>query len=142
LAVEYENLVYSLVQIIHNFGAVTVVGTPVTALLLAWQSQLAGRQESLRQMTWLMMAGWLLQILTGIGFGAVSLLVYAQLPDIAGVALVALAVKIVCAIIGIVLCFIQLRRKAEGNTSPWSWRVCTGLGVTALIAAGVLRWYS
>ncbi len=139
---EYENIVYATVQIVHNLGAVTVVGAPVTAPRLWTIWTLAGRQESLRQMTWLMIAGWLLQILTGIGFGLVSLFFYAQLPDIAGIALGALVIKIACAILGVVLGAICLRRGKDGRAGHSVWRLEIGLGITALIAAGLLRWFS
>ena len=133
-----ENLAYALTQLVHNFGAVAVVGAPAYALgtggALATELRLAR----------LVAAGWALQIASGAGFGAVSYYYYGLLPDIHGIALAALYVKIACAAAGLVLA-LGFRARA----APWSetrrrraWRALLALGSAALAAAAFLRWFS
>jgi hypothetical protein len=58
-----ENFIYTLVQLVHNFGAVAVVGSPAAPLCLSREDQFA-RHE----LAWLMVLGWLAQGASGIGF--------------------------------------------------------------------------
>ena len=58
-----ENFIYTCVQIVHNFGAVAVVGSPAVALWLGRENKIA-----LHKLTWLMALGWLAQAASGIGF--------------------------------------------------------------------------
>lgn len=136
---DLQNLSYAAVQVVHNFGAVAVVGGP--AFLLLADSPHFVLQ---RKLAWFAAGGWLLQILSGIGFGVVSYNGYGSLPDIHGIAIAALYIKIVCASAGFFAALTFL-----GYASDWSERRCRRIwqflllsGVTALTAAAVLRWFS
>ncbi|HEY6096284.1 MAG TPA: hypothetical protein VIU93_15190 [Gallionellaceae bacterium] len=137
--VDLQNLSYAGVQVAHNFGAVAVVGGPAL-LLLAGASQSALQ----RRVAWLVGGGWLLQILSGAGFGVVSFIGYGSLPDIHGIAIAALYIKVLCALAGLVTALALL-----GKAGVWSerrrahvWQLLLGLGFTALTAAAFLRWFS
>lgn len=133
-----QNLGYALTQVVHNFGAAAVVGGALAAL---WPSP---RPEFERLLCWLVYLGWLAQIASGSAFGAISYYYYGHFPDIAGIAVAALAIKVGCAVTGISLAVWFLlgasswregRRKAV-------WHALAGLGATALTAAAFLRWFS
>lgn len=134
-----ENLVYALVQVVHNFGAAGVVGGAVFAL---WPATHA--PGSLRRLAWVVLVAWAAQIVSGVGFGLTSLYYYGLLPDIRGVAVIALVVKILAAVLGLIIIAVYL-----GRSRGWSeiqrlrlWHVSAWLGVIALTAAAFLRWFS
>ena len=134
-----ENLAYALVQLIHNFGAVSVVGGSVAAL---WPS--AQGLAAQRGLAWLLLAGWAAQAISGALFGVVSVLYYGQPPDIHGVAVAALVVKVACAVAGF-LCAAGFLRFARHWSEAARRRCCRALaafGAIALAAAAFLRWYS
>jgi hypothetical protein len=90
--VDLQNLAYALTQVIHNFGAVAVVGGAATAL---W---LTPRQPVLeRSLAWLVALAWAAQIISGVSLGAISFYYYGRFPDISGIATAALAIKITSA---------------------------------------------
>ena len=133
------DFIYTCVQLAHNFGAVTVVGSPAVALWLG-QNHKIGQH----QLAWLMVIGWFAQGASGAGFGLTSLYLKGQIPDVTGIAWVALVVKIACALTGFILAMVYLRSGASG----WSSRsqvllrmIMLGLAVTALSGAAFLRWY-
>ncbi len=134
-----ENLAYALVQVIHNFGAAAVVGG---AVLACWPVP-AGRQAG-RRLAGLVCLAWALQAASGAGFGAVSYYHYGRFPDIHGIAVAALAVKMLCAAAGFALSAAYLYRGAQlsaaGRERIWRW--LAALGVVALTAAAFLRWFS
>lgn len=134
-----ENLAYTLVQIIHNFGAAAVVGGAVFSFWPARQNAAV-----LRRLAWLVLFAWGAQAVSGALFGAVSLHYYGQFPDIHGIAVAALGIKIAAAVIGFILVAVHLR--SDGRWSDTArfraWRVLAGLGVIALTAAAFLRWFS
>ena len=135
---DLQNLLYALIQVVHNFGAVAVVGG---ALLARWPVPLDGAQ---RPLAWLVLAGWTGQGLSGISFGIVSYAYYGQLPDIHGIAIVALLIKIACAATGLIVTFMWLRHASQWDEARRKrlWDLLTALGVTALAAAAFLRWFS
>lgn len=133
---EAENLYYAAVQIAHNFGATAVTGGPI--MVLAW----AQRVEVQHRIARLVLAGWLVQVLSGAAFGALSLHYYGQLPEIHGAALVALVIKLGCAAAGIGLGLFSLSIAWEGRRRVLLWRTQAGCAIVALSAAGVLRWFS
>ena len=144
----WQNLGYAAIQVAHNFGAVAVVGGPLFAL---WPMRLAAQAQ--RRLAALVLAGFIVQAVSGAGFGAVSYYWYGQFPDIHGVAIVALVIKIVCAVIGAVVALVYLVREppttgadsagvAAVRFQPLLWGVLLTLGVTGLSAAAVLRWFS
>ncbi|MDA1106800.1 MAG: hypothetical protein O2845_00140 [Proteobacteria bacterium] len=133
-----ENLTYTLVQLAHNFGAVTAVGTAAAALWFV-HAEVA----QLRLARWMSIA-WAVQALSGAGFGATSYYYYEKFPDIKGIAIAALVVKVVCALTGFMLAY------SYPKTAPrWTparrdraWRVMFSLSAAALTAAAFLRWFS
>ena len=136
---DWQNTTYALVQIAHNFGAVAVVGTPVFMLWAARHGILPGRAPA-----WLVLCAWAMQVASGAAFGATSYYWYGAFPDIHGLAVAALAIKMGCAAAGIGLAGLLLvgRPGREGilHRRPWNWLLAAG--ATALTAAAVLRWFS
>jgi len=131
-----SDLPYALVQVVHNLGAAGVVAPPVGAL---WLSR--GGAPS-RRLAWLSTASWALQALTGAGFAAVSWLGKGALPEVEGVALQALAVKVACTLVGVSAGAILLRlRSATGAPSRWLWATSLAAALGALFGAAFLRWY-
>ncbi len=134
-----ENLAYTGVQLAHNFGAVAVVASAAAVVWLV-----PGNALLQRKLARLMALGWVVQGVSGPLFGAVSLGFYGKLPDIKGIAIAALAIKIVSLVMGLVLVLGYLE-KAEA----WSeqrrhatWRTLTVLAFIPLASAAVLRWFS
>ena len=134
-----ENLGYALIQIAHNFGAVAVLGGAVCAL-----SPVRRVQPGARGIAWLVLAGWLVQITSGVAFGVASFIYYGRLPDIHGVAVAALLIKIGCAISGAALSVVYLKRQAlwSGRQRTATWTALATLAAIALSAAALLRWFS
>jgi hypothetical protein len=132
---DYQNLAYAVTQIAHNFGAVTVVGGAVSALV--WRDAAAQRR-----LAWMVLAGWLVQALSGATFGAISYYYYSKFPDLHGIAVVALRVKMGCAALGFSLAGWQLIGKPTETVRRNVWVVLCCLGVLALTSAALLRWFS
>jgi hypothetical protein len=135
MTMDFQNLAYAITQIVHNFGAVTVVGGAAFALLCR-------EFEIQRELSWIVFAGWLVQAVSGLTFGAISYYYYAKFPDIFGIAVVALIVKVICAVLGITLAGRQLIAQHKEKSRRNSWFILCGLGVLALSSAAVLRWFS
>ncbi|HUW51272.1 MAG TPA: hypothetical protein VMV75_09700 [Sulfuricella sp.] len=134
-----QNLAYALIQVAHNFGAAAVVGSAVFALWLKpWQS---GLQKPL---AWVILAGWATQAASGGAFGAVSWLYYGQFPDIHGIAIAALVIKMACAATGFILAAVYLYSGVAWSERAHQaiWRTLAALAATALTAAAFLRWFS
>lgn len=134
-----ENLAYALTQLLHNFGAVVVVGGAALALVTA--AMPAEREVRLALVVAL---GWSVQMASGVTFGAVSLYFYGRLPDLHGIAVAALTVKIACAILGLALSVAVLTNAAQWSSAARrrSWHALAALGAAALAAAAFLRWFS
>ena len=134
-----ENLGYALAQVLHNFGAVVVLGGAGFAL---WAPALSPVRE--KPLAQLVALGWTVQIASGAGFGAISYYFYGRLPDIHAVATAALAIKITCAIAGLALALFLLSRGERWNEMRrrYSWRALAVFAATALAAAAFLRWFS
>jgi hypothetical protein len=132
-----QNLAYSVVQVFHNFGAVAALGGSLAAGLSA--SADAGRKSA-----WLALAGWATQAASGAAFGAVSFYFYHRLPDIAGVAVGALVLKMLCAATALPLLAAYLLRGAgwTRRTKIVVSHTAALLSAIALGAAAVLRWFS
>jgi hypothetical protein len=131
-------LVYALVQAVHNLGAVAVVASPAVAL------GSRGRGESgERRLAWVLLAAWGLQAASGAGFAAASYGLKGALPEVTGVALAALVVKMAATAAGLTLGALLLwaRRLASGRPRAVAWTLGLGLAVAALTAAAPLRWY-
>ncbi len=134
-----QNLAYALVQLVHNFGAVAVVGSAAAALWLAPPASVL-----LRALAWTALGGWAAQAASGATFGAVSYFYYGRFPDLHGIAVAALMVKMACATAGIVLAAAYLRFGAAWSQAGCrvAWHFLLGLAVIALSAAAFLRWFS
>lgn len=134
-----QNLAYAVVQVVHNFGAVAVVGGAVAARWLARDAP-----ATQRRLAWLVLGGWLAQAASGASFGAVSYHFYGQFPDIHAIARAALLVKMACAAGGILLATTYLRGAAGWLPAKRGtvWSMLLALGVTALASAAFLRWFA
>ena len=135
MTLDIQSLAYAVTQVIHNIGAVTVVGGSVVAV--AWHESIVWRKLSR-----MVLAGWIVQALSGTTFGAISYYYYAQFPDLLGIAVVALIVKVVCAALGVALATVQLTGLFSEAALRFSWLAMCFLGVLALTSAAVLRWFS
>lgn len=134
-----DNVAYALIQTIHNLGAALAFGG-------AWAGRALARSGDSRPAAALLwvLAAWFTQIVTGALFGAMSLYFYGRLPDIHGIAVTALAVKIACAAAGAVLTVVFWNHHGRrGLPLPRrAWDALMALAVVALIAAAFLRWFS
>lgn len=136
---DLQNLGYAAIQVVHNFGAVAVVGSAACAL---WRGpQLAAMRKPL---SWIMLAGWAAQAASGAAFGLVSWLYYGRFPDIHGIAVAALLIKMGCAAAGFALVAAYIYRGAGWGqrAQQATWRALATLAAAALTAAAVLRWFS
>lgn len=138
IAVDIQNLGYALTQVVHNFGASAVIGGAGASL---W---LAPRPEPDRSLAWLVCLGWAAQIASGSAFGAISFYYYGKFPDIGGLAIAALAIKVACAVFGFSLAAFYILRAASWTAilRRKIWLMLAGLSATALTAAAFLRWFS
>lgn len=134
---DLQNLAYASIQVVHNFGAVAVVGSAAYGL---WSGP--GRMR--KPLAWIMLAGWAAQAVSGGAFGAVSWLYYGRFPDIHGIAVAALLIKMVCAAAGFMLAAAYLYRGIgwSERAQQTAWRALATLAATALSAAAFLRWFS
>ncbi|MGO9483583.1 MAG: hypothetical protein ACLPX9_03215 [Rhodomicrobium sp.] len=132
-----QNLIYALIQVAHNFGAAAIVGIGVYETWLV-------RGSPERRLGLLLAAVWALQASSGALFGIVSYYYDGQLPDIHGVAIEALLLKITCAVLGFVLA-VAYAKWGSGWSAPkcrFIWAASFALGAVALSAAAFLRWFS
>jgi hypothetical protein len=135
----FENLNYAIVQLAHNFGAAAVVGFAILALYPTAQPVTVQRRFAL-----FVGFGWAVQVVSGMGFGAVSYYYYEKFPDLSGVAFAALLIKIFCAAGGLGIAALYVRRAAgwTDERRRAAWKMLGALGVTALAAAAFLRWFA
>ena len=134
-----QNLIYALIQAIHNFGAVTVVGVAASAL---WVARGAGGIQ--HRLALLLVVAWAVQAVTGVLFGISTFYFEGHLPDIHGIAVDALIIKIFCASSGLVLAVTYVKRDLVWSATGriLAWRVLLMLGTVALGSAAFLRWFS
>jgi len=134
-----QNLIYALIQVIHNFGAVTVVGTAASALWLV-----RGNAAVQNRLALLAAVAWAIQFASGLLFGITTYYFDHHLPDIHGIAVDALLVKVSCAIAGFVLAVAYVRLNSGWTLTRQllAWRILLVLGVIALPSAAFLRWLS
>lgn len=133
-----ENLAYALTQVVHNFGAVAVLGGAVFAL---WP---VPRLEFGRTFAGLILVAWIAQLLSGGTFGLVSYHYYGETPDLSSVAMTALVIKIVAAFSGVLLSALFLLRGRQWRPDgvKRTFQGLATLGAVALTAAAFLRWFS
>ena len=134
-----QNLIYALIQVIHNLGAATVVGTAVSALWLV-----PGNAAVQHRLALVLAFAWAIQAASGVLFGVTTLFFEGNLPDIHGIAVDALLIKIFCAIVGFIVAFtyVKLNLGWAANKLLLAWRLSFVLGVAALSSAAFLRWFS
>jgi hypothetical protein len=134
-----QNFIYALIQVIHNFGAATVAGTVASALWLV-----RGDAAVRHRLAILAAAAWAVQAASGALFGITTFYFEKHLPDIHGIAVGALLIKIFCAVAGFILAVAYAK-----SDSAWArdrqllvWRVLLAAGLVALASAAFLRWFS
>ena len=134
-----QNFIYALIQVIHNFGAVTVVGTAASALWLA-----EGNAAVKHRLAIFAAIAWAVQAASGVLFGASTFYFEGHLPDIHGVAVDALLIKIGCASAGFVLTVTYVKLDSGWSVAKqlFAWRASLTLSTIALSSAAFLRWFS
>ena len=134
-----QNFIYALIQVIHNFGAVTVVGTAVSALWLV-----RGNIVVQHRLALFMAMAWAIQAASGMLFGITTFWYEGHLPDIHGIAVIALLIKIACAMAGFVLAaaYIKWHSGWAAKKRLIAWRASFMLAAIALGSAAFLRWFS
>ena len=139
---DLQNLAYALTQVVHNLGAVSVVGAATVAVAGGLKAR-APRDPD-RRLGWVALVGWALQGASGAAFGAISHLYFGRFPDIHGIAIAALLLKMGCAATGFSLSAVLLARGSGWSDAARrrSWRILLALALTALTAAAFLRWFS
>jgi len=129
-----------LTQVVHNFGAVAVIGFAARA---RWaQTSIALKQQ--RRLAWLVLGGWVVQGVSGATFGAISYASFGRFPDIHGIAVAALLLKVACALAGFSVSALVLAREAflSPQQRRHAWTALFAFAATALVAAAFLRWFS
>ena len=81
---------------------------------------------------------------SGACFGAISYAGYGSFPDIHGIAIGALVLKMACAAAGFSVAALYLAREANWSAPgrQRAWTTQLALALTALAAAAFLRWFS
>lgn len=132
-------VIYALIQVVHNFGAAAVIGLTFFSLL-----QRPAEAAAQRRIFIAIGIAWAVQGASGAAFGIATWSFYGKLPDIHGVALAALGIKVTCVVSGLALIILLLRRYAQHRSVVplVSSAVLFTLGVTALSGAAFLRWFS
>lgn len=123
-----SNLLYATAQVFHNFGACMVVGGSVYALYA---------KQNGRKLIIFILAGWILQALSGASFGLISYVHEKSFPDIGKIARGALFLKMTCTFFGILLSVLLLK-----SISFLKQKLIAICSITALTAAAFLRWFS
>jgi hypothetical protein len=141
-----QNLIYALIQVIHNFGAATVVGTAASALWLLRGGEGSVRGDAVvqRRLALLAAATWAVQAASGALFGITTYYFEGHLPDIHGIAVDALLIKICCAFVGFILAvaYVKSGTAWDKDRQRLVWRALLATGAVALGSAAFLRWFS
>jgi hypothetical protein len=101
-------------------------------------------QAAHRSLARLVLGGWVAQGVSGVCFGAISYASYGRFPDIHGIAIGALILKMACAAAGFSLATLYLAREKSwlAPSRQRTWTMQLALALTALAAAAFLRWFS
>lgn len=132
---QLDNALYAGAQIAHNFGAAAALGLPLAALYYAAAGPALDRTYRFT------LLAWTVQIASGAGFGLVSYFVVGELPQIGGLALAALIVKILCAALSVGLIFARTTGFV-GASDLATLASLSGFAGLALFSAAILRWFS
>lgn len=132
-----QNLIYAFIQVLHNFGAAAIIGFSVYGFM----ATKAGPKPGLG---YLLAMAWLIQGVSGGFFGLTTYYYHHQLPDIHGVAMAALLIKIACVVLGfsIAASYAIWFKRYSLVFVRGIWIGLTLVGLTALSAAAFLRWFS
>jgi hypothetical protein len=132
-----ENLIYTWIQIAHNFGAVAVVGSPAMGWWLERKNIAANR------LALVALLGFFVQGATGIGFAITSYSLKGAVPEVAGIALAALLVKVSATVIGFLAAAILWKKSPQWlvRRKILIWQIMLVFSIAALMGAAVLRWY-
>lgn len=116
-----------------------MVATSASALWLV-----RGNATVQHRLALLLAVAWAIQAASGALFGITTYLYESHLPDIHGIAVDALIIKIICALSGFVLAvfYARLNPGLSHDSQLLVWRVSFVLGVVALGSAAFLRWFS
>jgi len=134
---DVQNLSYAAIQVVHNLGAVAVVGGSLLAM--KW------REHAMRKkLAQLVLIGWLTQAASGATFGLTTFYFYHALPDISGIATYALGIKMLCAALGILMlaAYLWTGERWKEQRLDRMWITSSVLAVTAISSAAFLRWFS
>jgi hypothetical protein len=134
-----QNFIYALIQVVHNLGAATVVGAAVSAISLV-----RGNATVQHRLAWILVVAWAIQGASGLLFGVTTFFFEGQLPDIHGIAVDALLIKMVCVMTGLIVAMVYLKSNSGWTASKRmvAWNILLTLGVLALGSAAFLRWFS
>ncbi len=137
---DVQDLGYALTQVVHNFGAVAVTAGAAAGRWIRSSTT----SDLTRRFAWLVLGGWVAQAISGATFGAISYASFGQFPEIHGIAMAALSVKITCAVAGIGLCALYLAREPNWTQTQRgdAWTALLTFAAAALCAAAFLRWFS
>lgn len=129
---------YALIQVFHNFGAVLILALSSRGLAAV------RRQQSMRWLAGLTALAWALQGITGASFGWVTWHTEHQWPDIHGLAVAALIIKVMCVMVGILSMGAGMLWGSRWSTARQLgfWTMGLALGGLALTSAAFLRWFS
>ncbi len=129
-----QNLAYALDQSIHNLGAVAVTAGAVAAIF----------SKEKRRYAWLVLTGWAVQGATGALFGIISYSFYGHLPDIGGIAVDALVIKMICAVSGFAIAALYLWKSGSWGekAKKGAWHALATFAFVAITSAAFLRWFS
>lgn len=132
-----QNILYALIQSIHNIGAVLIVGVGAYGLFFAHSLQK-------RMLAAIQAIAWSVQGLTGGAFGLTTFYFYHQFPDIHGIAIAALFIKISCVVLGFLVssAYTFWSDQLSQSLRRICWISMFLLGVVALTSASFLRWFS
>ena len=126
-----QNLLYALIQSLHNINAAAIAGIAAAAL---WQP---GLRSALARWA---AGAWALQGLSGLFFGITTYAYERHLPDIHGIAVLALGIKVLCVLSGLALAFYHMKANLNERGQVLVWRILLAWGLIALTSAAFLRW--
>ena len=134
---QVQNLIYALIQVFHNYGAASIVGLAIYGLV-------ATRGGPRPGLGLVLAMAWAIQGISGASFGLATYYFHHQLPDIYGVAIAALLIKIACVVLGFLIAasYVIWSKRLSLAAGHFIWIGLTALGVIALNAAAFLRWFS
>jgi hypothetical protein len=132
-----QNLIDALIQVVHNMGAAAIVG-------IGFYGVFSTKANPGARLALVQAIAWMVQGLGGAAFGLTTYWFYGHLPDIHGVAVVALLLKMGCVVLGFLLTIsyaLRCHRWSSGRCRL-VWCSSFALGLIALTSAAFLRWFS